>query len=184
MADLNVLPVDLPVPVDDGACTHLLGMRVPKIALAATSGQLVEIFALPRTTVIYCYPMTGRPGISLPAGWDEIPGARGCTPQSCAFRDYYQELHSMGVDVYGLSTQATEYQREALDRLHLPFPLLSDADLNMARALELPTFEIDSMTLIKRLTMIVAGGVIKKVFYPVFPPDKNAEEVIEWLKHQ
>lgn len=184
MADLNVLPVDLPAPVADGACTHLLGMGLPKIALAATSGQLVELFALPGTTVIYCYPMTGRPDLKLPAGWDEIPGARGCTPQACAFRDHYQALRSMGIDVYGLSTQATDYQREAVARLHLPFPLLSDADLNLARALALPTFEIDSMILIKRLTMIVAGGVIKQVFYPVFPPDKNAEEVIEWLKHQ
>ena len=183
MADLNVLPEGLPAPVDDGACIHLLGKRLPAIGLPATSGQRVELFALPRRTVIYCYPLTGQPGRSLPKGWNEIPGARGCTPQSCAFRDHYQELRSLGVDVYGLSTQATEYQREAAERLHLPYELLSDADLRLVRALELPTFETDSMTLIKRLTLIVAGGVIVKVFYPVFPPDKNAEEVVEWLKH-
>jgi len=183
MADLNVLPEGLPAPVDDGACTHLLGKRLPAIDLPATSGQRVELSALPRTTVIYCYPLTGRPDRSLPDGWNEIPGARGCTPQSCAFRDHYLELRSLGVDVYGLSTQATEYQREAAERLHLPYELLSDADLKLVRALELPTFETGSMTLIKRLTLIVAGGMIEKVFYPVFPPDKNAEEVVEWLKH-
>lgn len=183
MADLNVLPEGLPAPVDDGACTHLLGKRLPAIDLPATSGQRVELFALPRRTVIYCYPLTGRPDRSLPDGWNEIPGARGCTPQSCAFRDHYQELRSLGVDVYGLSTQATAYQREAAERLHLPYELLSDADLELVRALELPTFATDSMTLIKRLTMIVANGVIEKVFYPVFPPDKNAEEIVEWLKH-
>jgi peroxiredoxin len=184
MADLNVLPEGLPVPVDDGACIHLAGNRRPPIDLPATSGLRVELFSLPRTTVIYCYPMTGRPDRSLPDGWNEIPGARGCTPQSCAFRDHYRELRNLGVDVYGLSTQTTEYQREAVDRLHLPYELLSDADLKLVRTLELPTFKADSMTLIKRLTMIVADGVIEKVFYPVFPPDKNAEEVIKWLTHQ
>lgn len=184
MANLNVLPEGLPVPVDDGACNHLVGKSLPQIDLPSTSGRRVELFALPRRTVIYCYPLTGRPDRSLPAGWNEIPGARGCTPQACAFRDHFQELHKLGVDVYGLSAQTTEYQQEALARLHLPYELLSDTDLKFTRTLELPTFEVDEMILIKRLTMVVTGGVIEKVFYPVFPPDKSAEEVIAWLKQQ
>ncbi|BBP05844.1 hypothetical protein TPL01_07520 [Sulfuriferula plumbiphila] len=183
MADLNTLPEGLPVPIDDGAGGRLLGKRVPALKLQATSGQSVDVSALPRTTVIYCYPLTGRPDLSLPHGWDEIPGARGCTPQSCAFRDHYQELRDLGVDVYGLSTQTMEYQREVVERLRLPYALLSDAGMILVRALELPTFEVGAMTLLKRLTWIIAGGVIVKVFYPVFPPDKNAGEVIAWLRH-
>ena len=176
------LPNDLPVPEDDGAADHLPGMRLPSVPLASTSGEIVDLSALPGRTVVYCYPMTGRPDRSLPAGWDEIPGARGCTPQSCSFRDHHAELRSLGASVFGSSTQDTEYQREAATRLHLPFALLSDSDLAFAGALGLPTFEVDGMVLLKRLTLVIDEGWIEKVFYPVFPPDKSAEEVVEWLE--
>ena len=176
------LPNDLPVPEDDGAADHLPGMRLPSVPLASTSGEIVDLSALPGRTVVYCYPMTGRPDRSLPAGWDEIPGARGCTPQSCSFRDHHAELRSLGASVFGSSTQDTEYQREAATRLHLPFALLSDSDLAFAGALGLPTFEVDGMVLLKRLTLVIDEGRIEKVFYPVFPPDRSAEEVVEWLK--
>jgi peroxiredoxin len=176
------LPNDLPVPEDDGAADHLHGMRLPLISLASTSGAVVDLTALPGRTVVYCYPMTGKPDRSLPAGWDEIPGARGCTPQSCSFRDHHAELRALGASVFGLSTQDTDYQSEAATRLHLPFALLSDADLAFARALGLPTFEVDGMVLLKRLTLVIDEGWIEKVFYPVFPPDKSAEEVVEWLE--
>ena len=176
------LPNDLPVPEDDGAADHLPGMRLPSVPLASTSGEIVDLSALPGKTVVYCYPMTGRPDRSLPAGWDEIPGARGCTPQSCSFRDHHAELRSLGASVFGSSTQDTEYQREAATRLHLPFALLSDSDLAFAGALGLPTFEVDGMVLLKRLTLVIDEGWIEKVFYPVFPPDRSAEEVVEWLE--
>jgi peroxiredoxin len=176
------LPNDLPVPEDDGAADHLPGMRLPPVPLASTSGDVVDLSTLPGRTVVYCYPMTGRPDRSLPTGWDEIPGARGCTPQSCSFRDHHAELRSLGARVFGLSTQDTEYQLEAAERLNLPFALLSDADLAFAGALGLPTFEVDGMVLLKRLTMVIDEGRIEKVFYPVFPPDRSAEEVVEWLE--
>jgi peroxiredoxin len=176
------LPNDLPVPEDDGSADHLPGMRLPPISLASTAGEVVDLSALPGRTVVYCYPMTGRPDRSLPAGWDEIPGARGCTPQSCSFRDHHAELRVLGASVFGLSTQDTDYQREAATRLHLPFALLSDADLAFAGALNLPTFEVDDMILLKRLTLVIDEGWIEKVFYPVFPPDRSAEEVVEWLE--
>jgi peroxiredoxin len=176
------LPNDLPVPEDDGAADHLPGMRLPSVPLASTLGEIVDLSALPGRTVVYCYPMTGRPDRSLPAGWDEIPGARGCTPQSCSFRDHHAELRSLGASVFGSSTQDTEYQREAATRLHLPFALLSDSDLALAGALGLPTFEVDGMVLLKRLTLVIDEGWIEKVFYPVFPPDRSAEEVVEWLE--
>jgi peroxiredoxin len=178
------LPEDLPIPVDDGACDHLTGFLLPDMALMSTAGTLVNLAKLPGRTVVYCYPRTGRPDQAIPTGWDAIPGARGCTPQSCAFRDHYQELQALHADVYGLSTQDTAYQQEAALRLHLPFPLLSDADLIFTKALRLPTFTIDGMTLIKRVTLIVEDGVIIKVFYPVFPPDQNAANVINWLSQQ
>lgn len=184
MADPNnfyQLPTDLPVPVDDGACNHLRGLRLPDIMLLSTAGTMVKLVALPGRTVVYCYPRTGQPDQAVPAGWDLIPGARGCTPQSCAFRDHYQELQQLHSDVYGLSTQDTDYQREAATRLHLPFPLLSDADLTFTKVLRLPTFIFDGMILIKRVTLIIEDGQIIKVFYPVFPPDQNAAEVIAWL---
>lgn len=181
--NIHELPKDLPVPVDDGACAHLTGKRLPAMSLLSTSGRTVDPAALRGRTVIYCYPRTGRPDQELPTGWNQIPGARGCTPQSCAFRDHYQELRGLGVsEVFGLSTQTSDYQREAAARLHLPFALLSDEKFAFATALKLPTFEVDGMTLIKRLTLVARDGVIEKVFYPVFPPDHNAEEVIRWLR--
>jgi peroxiredoxin len=178
----NILPADLPVPRDDGAARHLTGRKLPALALAATDGSRVDLSKLRGRTVVYIYPRTGVPGQALPEGWDQIPGARGCTPQSCAFRDHFAELKRLGVaQLYGLSTQDTAYQREAVERLHLPFALLSDQKLELARALELPTFTVAGMTLLKRMAWVIDDGVITKVFYPVFPPDKNAEEVIAWL---
>jgi peroxiredoxin len=180
--NLHELPKGLPVPQDDGACAHLPGMRLPALALPSTRGRAVELSALRGTTVIYVYPRTGRPDQESPPGWNDIPGARGCTPQSCAFRDHHDELKRAGAaQVFGLSTQDTAYQREAVERLHLPFELLSDAKLSFARALRLPTFEVDGMKLIKRLTLIAREDVIVKVFYPVFPPDRNASDVLVWL---
>lgn len=180
--NLYELPQGLPAPQDDGACAHLTGMRVPSIALPSTGGGAVDLSAAPGRTVVYCYPRTGRPDEHALPGWDAIPGARGCTPQSCAFRDHYAELRSLGIaEVFGLSTQDTAYQAEAVQRLHLPFALLSDQKLEFARALELPTFEVQGLTLIKRLTMILRAGVIEHVFYPVFPPDTNAPAVVHWL---
>jgi peroxiredoxin len=180
--NVQELPDNLPEPTDDGASDHLPGARIPPEPLMSTSGEPVDLSALPGRTVVYCYPLTGRPGRELPRGWDEIPGARGCTPQSCAFRDHHAELRDLGARVFGLSTQSTGYQREAAERLHLPYELLSDEDLDFARALGLPTFETEGMVLLKRLTMIIDDGRIEKVFYPVFPPDKNAEAVIGWLR--
>jgi peroxiredoxin len=178
------LPEGLPVPTDDGAADHLEGMSLPPVPLASTSGEPVDLSTLPGRTVVYCYPMTGSPDRSLPANWDEIPGARGCTPQSCSFRDHHAELGALGARVFGVSTQDTDYQREAADRLHLPFALLSDENLEFADALRLPTFEAEGMVLLKRLTLIIDDGRITKVFYPVFPPDKSAEEVVGWLEQQ
>jgi len=176
------LPEDLPVPQDDGACDHLTGMQLPAVALRSTRGRMVDPAKLKGTIVIYIYPRTGRPDRELPTGWNAIPGARGCTPQSCAFRDHYQELKQLGVaELFGLSTQDTAYQQEAVERLHLPFEILSDEQLEFQKALKLPTFEVDGMKLIKRITLIARGGRIVKVFYPVFPSDKNADEVIGWL---
>ncbi|HKA41848.1 MAG TPA: peroxiredoxin [Burkholderiales bacterium] len=180
--NLYELPPNLPVPENDGACDHLPGLKLPGIALLSTTGRKVELRALKGRTVVYVYPRTGRPDQETPPGWNEIPGARGCTPQSCAFRDHYEELRRSGAkEVYGLSTQDTDYQREAVARLHLPFEILSDQKLELARALRLPTFETAGMTLIKRLTLIVRDGVIEHVFYPVFPPDRNAGDVLAWL---
>jgi peroxiredoxin len=176
------LPADLPVPVDDGACAHLTGRILPDLQLQSTDGTRVSIARLEGRTVLYYYPRTGQPGQPLPTGWDDIPGARGCTPQACGFRDHFQDLTKAGVrQVFGMSTQDSEYQREAVGRLHLPFPLLSDKELVLANALELPTFEVDGMTLVKRLTLIVDGNRITKVFYPVFPPDRSAEDTLHWL---
>jgi peroxiredoxin len=176
------LPSGLPVPEDDGACAHLTGMKMPAVSLRATDGSAVNLSSLPSWTVLYCYPRTGRPDEPSPTGWDDIPGARGCTPQSCSYRDHYQEMRDLGIDaIFGLSTQGTPYQQEAAARLNLPFQLLSDDQLEFARALTLPTFEVDGMTLIKRLTLIVHDNVIEQVFYPVFPPDLNAPTVIHWL---
>jgi peroxiredoxin len=183
MTDFTELPADLPPPVDDGACHHLRGLAMPSVRLPSTAGRLVDLGALSAgRTVIYCYARTGRPGEPLPAGWDMTPGARGCTPQSCAFRDHHRELADLGADVYGLSTQTTDYQREMAERLHLPFEVLSDAGFAFTDALRLPTFEVDGMRLIKRLTLIVRDQRIEQVFYPVFPPNESAAQVIGWLE--
>ena len=177
------LPPDLPLPVNDGACDHLPGMRVPSVVLPSTAGRMVNLAELtaPRT-VIYCYPRTGVPGEPLPEGWDMIPGARGCTPQACDFRDHHRELADLSADVFGLSTQTTEYQKEMTERLHLPFEVLSDAEFRFCDALRLPTFEVKGMRLVKRLTLIIRNGVIETILYPVFPPNESAVQVIRWLK--
>jgi peroxiredoxin len=178
------VPQSLPAPEDDGACDHLPGMSMPSVSLTSTVGDPVDLSTLPGRTVVYCYPLTGRPDQDLPSGWDDIPGARGCTPQSCAFRDHHAELQELGARVFGLSTQDTVYQREAAERLHLPFLLLSDEKLEFAEALGLPTFEAEGMTLTKRLTLVLQEGEIEHVFYPVFPPGRNAEEVVRWLSER
>ena len=181
--DPTILPAELPVPTDDGAAAHLAGRKLPALALPATDGSRVDLSKLAGRTVVYIYPRTGVPGRAMPEGWDAIPGARGCTPQSCSFRDHFAELKALGVaQLYGLSTQDSDYQREAAQRLKLPFPILSDADFALTRALNLPTFAVAGMTLLKRMALVIDDGVISKVFYPVFPPDKNAEEVIAWLR--
>jgi peroxiredoxin len=179
--NLYELPADLPAPEDDGACAHLPGLRLPSIPLPATDGRSVDLAALPGRAVVYCYPRTGRPDQPPPDGWDAIPGARGCTPESCGFRDHYGELRARDAAVFGLSTQDTAYQQEAAGRLLLPFPLLSDAELRLAHALRLPTFKVEGMTLIRRLTLVLRDGAVEYVFYPVFPPDSHAEEVLAWL---
>ena len=177
-----VLPPDLPAPQDDGAADHLTGMSLPELALPATNGQAVDLSVLPGRTVVYAYPRSGRPGEpSLVEGWDLIPGARGCTPEACGFRDHHAELRAAGANVFGLSTQDTAYQRELADRLHLPFAILSDAELELTRALRLPTFEVAGQRLLRRLTLVITGGVVEHVFYPVFPPDTHAGEVLAWL---
>lgn len=183
MTDFTKLPENLEAPVDDGGANHLAGMRLPAVQLAATKGPPVDLAHLPGLAVLYLYPMTGRPGAPLPGGWNAIPGARGCTPQACAFRDLFAELTALGVaHVFGISTQTSAYQKEAAERLHLPFPLLSDSRGELTEMLDLPTFEADGETLLKRLTMIVENGMIVKVFYPVFPPDRNAAEVVAHLR--
>jgi len=160
-----------------------MGMPIPPISLRSTRGRIVDLRSLgvPRT-VIYCYPMTGVPGKPLPEGWDLIPGARGCTPQTCGFRDHYQELKDLRAEVLGLSTQTTEYQQEMANRLHLPFEVLSDSEFKLCEALHLPTFEVEGVRLLKRLTMIVRDSKIEHVFYPVFPPNESADQVINWLE--
>jgi peroxiredoxin len=185
-ANPNLLEVDwskIPAPVDDGATRHLEGMQVPDVALTATDGSRVSLAKLKGRVVVFAYPRTGEPGKpSLVEDWDMIPGARGCTPQTCAFRDLHKVLIEAGAArVFGLSTQDTAYQLAAGQRLHLPFPLLSDEKLALSRALRLPTMQAGGLTLIKRLAMIIDDGRIAKVFYPVFPPDRNAADVLAWL---
>ena len=180
--EFYTLPSDLPVPLDDGGCEHLAGMRVPAIALISTSGRRVDLADIAfERAVIYCYPRTGVPGRGVPKGWDQIPGARGCTPESCGFRDHYEELRGLKTQVFGLSTQGSDYQQEMVARLRLPFEVLSDADFKFTDALHLPTFEFDGVRLLRRLTLVLSKGKIDKVFYPVFPPDKHAKEVVLWL---
>jgi peroxiredoxin len=181
--NLNQLPPNLPRPKDDGGARHLTGMALPDLELPSTANRLVNLsrIAVPRT-VIYCYPMTGRPDRKLPDGWDDIPGARGCTPETCGFRDHHKDLAKLRADVYGVSTQDTPYQQEMVKRLEVPFEVLSDEKMAFTKALRLPTFTVDGMTLLKRLTIVARGGRIEHVFYPVFPPDTHAEAVIDWLK--
>ncbi|MFM2188163.1 MAG: peroxiredoxin [Burkholderiaceae bacterium] len=182
MTNLNQLPTDLPVPQDDGACNHLVGMPLPNVALLATDGSMVNLSQLAGRLVIYCYPMTGQPNVPLPEGWDQIPGARGCTPQSCAFRDHYQELQALHANVFGLSVQSTEYQREMATRLHLPFQVLSDEQYQFQKALNLPTFVAAGMTLLKRVTFISHQGRIEAVHYPIFPSDSDPAWVLDYLR--
>jgi peroxiredoxin len=184
--NLYQLPAGLPVPVDDGAAQHLLGLALPPVALASTSGGFVSLDdPTISLVVVYCYPRTGRPDAIALGGterWNAIPGARGCTPQSCAYRDHYQELRRLGASVYGLSTQTTEYQREAVIRLQLPFALLSDASGEFSASLRLPWFEVEGVRLLKRLTLVIRQGHILHSVYPVFPPDRDAETVITWIR--
>jgi peroxiredoxin len=181
--NLNQLPANLPRPKDDGGARHLTGMALPDLELPSTQNRRVNLskVSAPRL-VIYAYPMTGRPDRQLPQGWDDIPGARGCTPETCGFRDHHKDLAKLHAEVFGVSTQDTPYQQEMVKRLEVPFEVLSDEQMAFARALELPTFTVDGMTLLKRLTIVARSGRIEHVFYPVFPPDKHAEEVIAWLK--
>jgi peroxiredoxin len=182
--NLYELPTDLPVPVDDGACDHLPGSAMPSVKLQSTTGGLVDVGEISRAgrTVFFFYPRSGRPDEPPIPGWDDIPGARGCTPQSCAFRGHFGEFAALGVRVFGVSAQDTEYQQEFAVRTHLPYPLLSDEQFALTNALRLPTFEAARMRLIKRLTLVVSDGRIVRVFYPVFPPDKNAEGVLAYLR--
>ena len=179
------LPENLPVPVDDGACDHLVGMEVPSISLPATTGESVVIADMKTPwTVVYAYPKTGVPGQALPPDWDSIPGARGCTPQNCAFRDHYAELQALGASVFGLSTQSTEYQQEMAERLHLPFAVLSDEKLELTNALRLPTFDAGDEPLLKRFSMVLSGSRIVHVMYPVFPSNSDAPAIVDWLTRQ
>jgi peroxiredoxin len=180
--DIHTVPDDLPVPEDDGTADHLLDASVPPIALKATTGESIRLDQLDGTSVLFCYPRTGRPDEELPPGWNAIPGARGCTPEACGFRDAYAQFTDLGVRVLALSTQSAGYQREMAERLHLPFPVLSDEALELTQALRLPTFETSGWTLLKRLTLVIDEGRIRHVFYPVFPPDSHAVEVLGWLR--
>ena len=172
----------IPPPANDGGMAHLTGSKLPAVALSSTDGSMVTLAAIPGRVIVYGYPMTGQPGVSLPDGWDELPGARGCTPQSCSFRDHHAELMAAGAHrTYGLSTQDTAYQKEAAGRLHLPFPLLSDKQLVLANAARFPTMVVAGRTLMKRFALVLDDGVVTHVFYPVFPPDRNADDVLAWL---
>ena len=189
-ADFSELPAGLPVPEDDGAADHLAGLEVPAVQLASTAveseaGETAGLAELAqRLLVAYVYPRTGVPGQPLPVGWDDIPGARGCTPQSCAYRDALAEFSALGATVAGISAQTSAEQREFAEREHIPFPLLSDSDLRLAETLRLPTFEVEGMALYRRLTFVAESGRILRAFYPVFPPDRNAAEVLGWLSER
>ena len=174
---------DLPAPPNDGGANHLTGVTLPPLALPATDGSQVQLSTLSGITIIFAYPKTGRPDVPLPEGWDMIPGARGCTPQACSFRDLHQDLRKAGASqVLGLSTQTTDYQQEAVERLHLTFPLLSDADGDFRNTLNLPVMEVEGKILLRRLNAIVRDGKVEKVFYPVFPPDRSARDVLSWME--
>ena len=187
----NILPDGLPIPIDDGQAAHLVGLRLPDISLACTNRKNFNFEPNPDpkklnydNLVIYVYPLTGQPNVDLPEGWNEIPGARGCTPQACGFSDHYQQFQRLNIQVFGLSTQTMQYQLELKNRLHLPFDLLSDSDFQLKKALSLPTFQVGELMLYKRLTLIIEKNIIKKVFYPVFPPNQHATQVLDWLKSQ
>jgi peroxiredoxin len=182
MTNLNQLPTDLPIPQDDGSTNHLKGLKLPNFSLNATNGKAINLADIKGKLVVYCYPMTGQPNVALPEGWDQIPGARGCTPQSCSFRDHYQELQELGAEVLALSVQPTEYQKEMVDRLHLPFQVVSDVNYQFQKALNLPTFVAAGMKLLKRVTLIANNGVIEAVHYPIFPSDSDPSWVIDYLK--
>lgn len=184
MTDLDHMPADLPVPEDDGAAAHLPGRPAPRLSLPSTSGASVALDGLPPgRTIVYIYPLTGRPEADLPDGWDAIPGARGCTTEACGFRDHHAELLGVGIAaVYGLSSQDSDYQRELVERLRLPFDMLADTDLALAEALRLPTFTAGGMSLFRRLTLLIRDGVVEHAFYPVFPPDEHARQVLTWLR--
>jgi peroxiredoxin len=181
-SDLASLPTSLPVPEDDGACSHLAGRALPAVSLPGTAGRTVNLAELTVPTVLFFYPRNAQPHESIPAEWNIIPGARGCTPHSCGFRDLHQEFARLGFQIFGVSTQDTEYQKELVNRVHLLFEILSDAKFELVKALRLPTFEYRGLRLLKRMAWVVEDGKITKVFYPVFPPDKNADEVLNWLK--
>jgi peroxiredoxin len=180
--DVYTLPPDLPAPVDDGAADHLLGTMLPQLTLDSSQGPVSMRELTRERLVLYVYPRAGRPGRQSPAGWDDIPGARGCTPQSCAFRDHAAELGELGASVAGLSAQPLDDQLEFVERNHISYPVIADPELRLGQALRLPTFEVEGVTLYKRITLVVEGCAVAKVFYPVFPPDKNAEEVVAWLR--
>jgi peroxiredoxin len=184
-SDWMQLPNDLPIPTDDGACDHLVDLALPSLPLAATNGSTVDLSRIPGCVVIFAYPRTGRPNESpLVPEWDLIPGARGCTPQTCGFRDLHSDFHALQCRVYGLSTQSPEFQQEMVARLHVPFPVLSDEKLELTRALRLPTFTVAGLILLKRLVLVLENGRVKKVFYPVFPPDRSAAMVLQWLREK
>lgn len=181
MRDLSLLPKNLPKPTDDGSCNHLQGMSIPSLSLKTTSGRVIDLYKEKGFIVIFFYPMTGSPDAPPLNGWNEIPGARGCTPQTCAYRDNYEELSELGVKVFGASSQSIDQQKEAAGRLKLPFELINDSAFELTESLNLPTFDYQGIKLIRRLTLVVVDGVICKVFYPVFPPDKNVDKVISWF---
>jgi peroxiredoxin len=182
--DFQQLPHDLPVPADDGAAGHLPGVALPSLVLPATTGDPVDLAAVAKdgVLVVYVYPKTGVPGQPVPDGWDGIPGARGCTPQNCAFRDRAGELAGLGATVFGLSAQSLDEQRDFAGREHVPYPLLNDSEFRLAEKLRLPTFDANGVRYYRRLTFVAETGRITKVFYPVFPPQDNAAEVIAWLR--
>ncbi len=175
------LPDNLPVPEDDGAADHLVGKKMPQINLLSTNGEVINVGKLSGLNVLFCYPMTGVPGVPLPPGWDDIPGARGCTPQACSYRDAYPKLSHSFTNIFGVSTQSNEYQKELHDRLELPYEILSDENFELQKSLNLPTFEVEGRKLLKRLTLIVSEGVIEKVHYPVFPSNKDVDWVLEQI---
>jgi peroxiredoxin len=184
MRDLSKLPEGLPIPTDDGACDHLKNISLPAISLRSTSDRFIDLGKLQQPTVIFFYPRTGEPTKPAPADWDLIPGARGCTPQSCGFRDLHGEFKSLGYQVFGASSQSTEYQKEFVSLNHIPFDILSDEKFELTDALNLPTFLFNGTKLIKRMTWVVSNGKIDHFFYPVFPPNENASRVLEWLRTQ